>query len=104
MDEFETGILLRGDDHVKLNRLAAKLEREAFLAGYYKAIAFASGPCRFCEECALEEGCQHPRLARPSMESAGIDVFETVRNNGFDIQVATCFESRTDYFALLLVE
>lgn len=104
IDEFETAILLHGDKHVKLNRVAAELEREIFLAGYYKAIAFGSGPCRLCEECDLEGGCRHPTLARPAMEASGIDVYQTVRNNGFDIQVATCYESKADYFALLLVE
>jgi predicted metal-binding protein len=104
IEEFDTGILLHGHEHVNLTRIAAELEREIFLAGYYKAIAFGSGPCRFCDECDLEKGCKHPSLARPSMESAGIDVFQTVRNNGFDIQVVTCYKSRADYFALVLVE
>ncbi len=104
VDEYETAILLHSGDHVKISRLAAELEREIFLAGYYKAIAFGSGPCRLCEECDLEGGCRHPTLARPAMEASGIDVYQTVRNNGFDIQVATCYESRADYFALLLVE
>ena len=104
IDEFETAILLHGDEHVNITRLAADLEREIFLAGYYKAIAFGSGPCRFCDECDPEEGCKHPTLARPAMEAAGIDVFQTVRSNGFDVQVATCYESRADYFALILVE
>jgi len=104
IEEFDTAILLHGREHVNVTRIAAELEREILLAGHYKAIAFGSGPCRFCDECNLEEGCKHPSLARPSMESAGIDVFQTVRNNGFDIRVATCYESRTDYFALILVE
>jgi predicted metal-binding protein len=104
LEEYETGILLHGSDHVKLTRITAQLEREVFLAGYYKAIAFGSGPCRFCEECKLDEGCKHPMLARPSMESAGINVFETVQNNGFGIQVVTCRESGADYFTLVLVE
>ncbi len=104
IDEFETGILLHGRQHVNLTRIAAELEREIFLAGHYKAISFGSGPCRFCRECDVKGICQHPALARPSMESAGIDVFQTVRNNGFHIEVATCEKSDADYFALVLVE
>lgn len=102
--EYKTGILLHGPEHVNLTRIAANLEREVFLAGYHKAIAFGSGPCRFCDECNLDDECRHSELARPSMESAGMDVFQTARNNGFTIEVATCYESKTDYFALILVE
>lgn len=102
--EFERGILLHGDDHVDITRLAAEMERELFLAGYYKAIAFGSGPCRLCDDCDLEGSCKHPALARPSMEAAGIDVFQTVRNNGLDIRVVTCPENKADYFALVLVD
>ena len=104
VEEFETGILLRGNEHVNITRVAAELEREIFLAGYYKAIAFGSGPCRFCEECDVEADCKHSSLARPSMESAGIDVFQTVRNNGFDIRVVSDYRCKADYFALVLVE
>ena len=102
--EYKTGILLHGSEHVNLTRIAAELEREIFLSGYYRAIAFGSGPCRFCDQCNLHEGCRHPALARPSMESAGVDVFQTARNNGFTIKVAACHESKSDYFALVLVE
>ncbi len=102
--EFKRAILLHGREHVNLTRIAAELERKIFLAGYYKAISFGSGPCRFCRECDVDAGCKHPSLARPSMESAGIDVFQTVHNNGFDIEVVTCHDSKADYFALVLVD
>jgi len=104
VEEFDTAILLHGREHVNLTRIAAELEREIFLAGCYKAIAFGSGPCRFCKECDVQGDCKHPSLARPSMESAGIDVFQTVRNNGFDIQVVTGYGCEATYFGLVLVE
>jgi predicted metal-binding protein len=104
IQQFETAILLHSDDHVEITRVAAELEREIFLAGYYKAIAFGSGPCRFCEECDVQGDCKYPSLARPAMEAAGIDVFQTVRNNGFEIKVVTCPEGEADYFSLVLVE
>lgn len=104
VDEFETGILLHGREHVNITRVAAELEREIFLAGYYKAISFGSGPCRFCDECNVHACCRHPSLARPAMESAGIDVYQTVRNNGFHIEVVTCQKGAAHYFALILVE
>jgi len=85
-------------------KIAAALEREMFLAGYYKAFGLGSGPCRYCDECAFDDGCRHPERARPSMEACGIDVFETVRRNGYDIEVVRHRRDRQHYYGLVLVD
>jgi len=58
-----------------IRELVADLEREIFLAGFYKALSFGCGPCGLCKTCEIENGCRYPEKARPSMEAAGIDVF-----------------------------
>ncbi len=68
------------------------MERHAFLSGYYKALLYGAHRCYRCETCALEEGttkCKFPVKARPSMESAGIDVFATAKNTGIEMRVLT---------------
>ena len=70
---------------------------------YYKAISFGAGPCRLCKECDMLE-CKFPKLARPSMEACGIDVYSTARNNGFPLQVLTSKEEEQNRYALLLIE
>ena len=104
VDCFEKAILIHGDEHTEISRVAAALERELFLAGYYKTFAFGSGPCRACRSCDVTQPCKKPAVARPSMEAAGIDVFATVRSNGFRIEVLTSEECEPDYFGLVLVE
>lgn len=84
--------------------LAADLERELFLAGLYKAFAMASGPCRLCKACDFEGGCRHGDRARPAMEACGIDVYETVRRNGFEIEVLTDCRQEGHYFCMVLLE
>jgi predicted metal-binding protein len=84
--------------------VVAKLEREIFLDGYYKAFGMASGPCRLCRECDFEHGCRRPSDARPSMEACGIDVFTTVRRNGFEIEVLTSTGQKGRRFGLVLIE
>jgi predicted metal-binding protein len=82
VDSYQRAILFearRGE----AKRIAAALERETFLAGYYKAFGLGSGPCRLCDECAFDEGCRHADEARPSMEACGIDVFQTVRSSKY---------------------
>ena len=87
----------------KPKRIAAELEREIFLAGYYKAFGLGSGPCSLCDECDLD-GCRYPHKARPSMEACGIDVYQTVRSNGFEIEVVRDRDDPQHYFGVVLVE
>ncbi len=48
--------------------------------------------------------CRHPELARPAMESAGIDVFATARAAGLPIEVVRSSEDPVNYYTLVLVE
>ena len=104
LDCYTTAVLVHVRGSARMRDLVPDLEREAFLAGYYKAFGFASGPCELCAECALDEGCRHPRRARPSMESCGIDVFRTVREAGFPIEVVTDRDQVPNFYGLLLLE
>lgn len=85
-------------------KIAAALERKLFLEGSYKALGLGFGPCELCEACTFEEGCRHPREARPSMEAVGIDVFATARKHGFTINVARTRKDPQHYFGLVLIK
>ncbi len=105
LDEYEMLILLHTpEDWSRLNDIAIDMEREVFLMGFHKAYAMGSGPCRYCDPCPLEYPCRQAEKARASMEACGIDVYQTARNAGFQIEVAKDYDSPTNYFALLLVE
>jgi predicted metal-binding protein len=91
LDCYQTALLVHcpGDGEWRsIKEIVADLEREVFLAGYYKALAFGSGPCELCDECTLEE-CLHPHEAR---------------GNGFPIEVVTDRTCPQDYYGLVLVE
>jgi predicted metal-binding protein len=89
---------------LRMQRLVAELERAAFLDGYYKAFGLTAGPCRFCKECNVPGRCKHPYLARPSMESCGIDVYATARSSGIELNVVTREDGPSKYINLILVE
>ena len=106
LDEYSVAVLVHcpgGRKWKSIKRIVADLEREVFLAGYYKAFAFGSGPCDLCDECNLES-CEHPHQARPAMEAAGIDVYATARNNGFPIEVVRDEKCEQNYYGLVLIE
>jgi len=102
---YKNAILIHGDDHTDVSRIAVKLERQAFLDGYHKAFAMGSGPCRLCNDCNLKgKECRHAYEARPAMEACGIDVFKTARNNGFPIEVVKNQNCEQNYYGVVLME
>ncbi|MDO4572284.1 MAG: DUF2284 domain-containing protein [Clostridia bacterium] len=103
IDCYQYGILFRCHEMRAVAPLAVKLAGELFLAGYYKAIAFGSGPCKICRECHPDH-CNFPNKAIPSMEACGIDVFATVRNNGLEIHTLKEAGETQNHFGLILVE
>lgn len=109
LKEYDWALLMKfeantaDDAFMNAHEFIVKLEREAFLGGYYKAFGLASGCCPYCTDCNLD-ACKHPDLARPSMEAVGIDVFATVRSIGIDLRVVKDLNGKPFYFSLLLVE
>ena len=63
------------------------LEREIFLDGFHKALAFVAGPCNLCKTCDVSKPCKLPGEPRPAMEACGIDVFATFANAGVKLDV-----------------
>jgi predicted metal-binding protein len=103
--DYSMALLLEGEPPTKnFQEQVLQAEREAFLAGYYKAFAYWSGPCAVCESCAEDGQCRNPRQSRPSMEGAGIDVFETARSAGLSLDTVKNRGGYVRYFALLLLE
>lgn len=105
IDSYEYGLLFNTNDDswTGITPMAVELARVAFLDGYYKAIAFGSGPCMICKECGVDH-CRFPKKTVPSMEGCGIDVFATARNNGFRIEPVREETDEHNYFGLVMFE
>jgi len=108
LQDFSHALLLEGEPPGKVfQSRVLDAEREAFLAGFHKAFAYWAGPCLLCTTCAVgatDGKCRNTRDARPSMEGAGIDVYETVRRAGLNLQILRDKGDYVRYFALLLLE
>jgi predicted metal-binding protein len=101
----------KGDESRRKERRAfvdalVELEGVMFKDGYYKAFVLVSGPCRLCEQCAKSKSlpCNFGSRARPSMESCGIDVYQTAWNNGFPIQPLRHKGETQNLYCLMLVD
>jgi len=90
---------------VKTNVALTKVERDIFLAGYPKAFLLFMDSCHICPECvATRYECKEAKLSRPTPEGMSVDVYETVRQLGFPIEVLTDLSDKMDRYAFLLVE
>ncbi len=102
---YETAILIEGQPPGReFKEIILSIEHKANFAGFYKAFALGAGPCPLCSECNVDDYCIKPKDARPSMEACGIDVFRTVRENGFEIDFLEHRNEYVKYFGLLLLE
>ena len=60
--------------------------------------------CCFCKECSGDRQiCKEPRMARPAPEAMAVDVYSTVRQYGFPINVRTDYDQKMDRYAFLMV-
>jgi len=105
LKDYTKCLLLQGVPPTRdFQRLVLQAEHTAFKAGYYKAFSLWAGPCSICDRCGGRGNCKNRENARPSMESAGIDVFETLRRNGIPLATLGEKDDYVKYFAILLLE
>jgi predicted metal-binding protein len=114
--EFRLGVLFHFSRHFNdpeerrawsrdVNRALADLERAVFIAGYPKAFLLFMDSCNLCRECAASRAaCRNKKLARPSPEGMGVDVFATVAKYNYPIRVLGRYDQEINHYAFLLVE
>jgi predicted metal-binding protein len=98
-----------GDDPLvwkrEVNTRMLELERAAFLAGFYKAVALFPGDCSLCAECVSNRAdCRNIGSGRPTPEALAVDVYATARKLGFPIKVLTDRTQVMNRYGFLLVE
>jgi predicted metal-binding protein len=105
---FEKVVPRREDRHAwsrDVNRGLLALERDVFLAGFQKAFLLFMDSCHLCRKCAaLREDCKELKDSRPSPEGMAMDVFSTVRQVGYPIDVLTDYDQAMNRYAFLLIE
>ena len=88
-----------------LNDTLYRVERTAFLAGYYKVFALYPENCSLCQVCAASKTDWRNRMkSRPGPDSLGIDVYATVRKVGYPIQVVPDCGHLVNRYGFVLVE
>ena len=89
----------------EVNQALLDLEREVFLSGYQKAFLLFMDSCSLCTKCpGVRSECKNPKQARPTPEAMAMDVFSTVRQYGFPIEVLSDYSRAMNRYAFLLIE
>ncbi len=105
---FEKTVARKADRtkwYKKLNPKLLELERQVFLMGHPKAFLIFMSHCVACKDCVSDaKDCKHPDKRRPSPEALCIDVFTTVRELGYPIEVLTDYKDAMNRYAFLLIE
>lgn len=105
LDGYTKAFLIEGQPPTRdFQKLMLNAEKIAFKQGYYKAFSLWAGPCNICSECKPPAPPKKCTVTRPSMESAGIDVFATVNKQGFKMRTLKDKNEFVKYFGLLLLE
>jgi predicted metal-binding protein len=82
-----------------------KLERDVFLAGYQKAFLLYMDTCYLCKDCSgARAQCLNKRMARPTPEAFGLDVFSTVKQVGYSIEVLYDYSQKMNRYAFIMIE
>jgi len=114
-DDYSTGLILHFEKKVdkpedrhswsrKVNRKLLMLEKDVFCAGYEKAFLLFMDSCCLCADCpGVRVECKNPKSARPSPEAMAVDVFSTVKQYGYPIEVLSAYSQAMNRYAFLLI-
>lgn len=81
-----------------------EVERQIFLSGNQKAFLLNQTCCSICSDCSgNRKDCKDKRRSRPSPEAFAVDVYQTLRNNGLEINVVNKNPSPISRVAILLI-
>jgi predicted metal-binding protein len=97
-------LIVHSHDARELSVVLLKLEKIAFLDGYY--FAFAIRCCNLCKQCNVEKGepCPTPDKIRPCEQSFGIDVYKTARSLGLPCDVLQNRDDVQNRYGFLLID
>lgn len=82
--DYEKALLINADSETNIRETVIHLENLLKEKGFGKAFALSAQPCDLCDPCTVATKCRYPEKARPTLQACGIDVNETINNNGWD--------------------
>ena len=89
----------------KMTKKLLELEKQIFLLGHPKTFLLNQTCCGLCKDCAGSRiNCKDKKNARPSPEAFAVDVYQTARKVGMEIQVIAKSPSDINRYAIVLID
>ncbi len=85
LSDYDHALIIETPSAKQSREIGLALEANFKCKGFHKAFALSALPCDLCEVCSFETGCKYPTKARPTLYACGIDVKQTVFNNGWNV-------------------
>jgi predicted metal-binding protein/2-polyprenyl-3-methyl-5-hydroxy-6-metoxy-1,4-benzoquinol methylase len=103
ISRYKHALLVQGTPPSKIfHEQLLALEKALFLGGHTEALAFGAGPCPVCSTCVTDGRCRFPEKLRPSLEACGVDVYETARRAGLNLNPVQHHLGYVKYVGLVL--
>lgn len=114
--EYQSGIIIRlskmadkdaypSDWSQEMTRKLLKVKHYIFVSGHQKVLLLNQTCCTLCKEYSgMRLDCKNKRDSHPSPESFAVNVYQTVRNAGMEINVVAENPSAMNRIAILLIE
>jgi len=114
--EYESGLIIRLNKFVdksdypsdwskEVTHKLMEVERNVFINGFHKVFLLNQECCSLCKDCSKNRtDCKDKMKSRPSPEGFAVDVYQTVRNAGLDINVLAETPAEMNRIAILLLE
>lgn len=114
--EYQSGLIIRLNKFANKNDYPSEwskgisenlleAERKIFVSGYQKVFLLNQSCCSLCETCSgNRKNCKDKSNSRPSPESFAVDVYQTARNAGFDLNVLPDNPGEMNRIAIILIE
>lgn len=83
--DYRQALMVQTNEGNQVLEVVVALEEGLKRKGFRKAFGLTAMPCDLCEVCTIDTVCQNPDKARPTIQACGIDVAQTVFNNGWDL-------------------
>ncbi|HJV77196.1 MAG TPA: DUF2284 domain-containing protein [Paludibacter sp.] len=114
--EYQSGIIIRLSTFADKNAyptdwskaMTEKLletEKKIFVSGQPKVFLLNQTCCTLCKTCVgNRHDCKDKSRSRPSPESFAVDVYQTARNAGYDLNVMSGNPGEMNRIAMILIE
>ncbi len=114
--EYKSGLIIRlnkfadkkkypSDWSKNMTNKLLETERQIFLHGYQKTFLLNQTCCGLCKDCSGNRiDCKNKKNSRPSPEAFAVDVYQTVRNAGMEINVVSENPSEINRYAFILID